>query len=230
MNRQEPQSDESVTLTVGGIRYNTTTRILVRYPDTLLGRMYKDDILKKFTGTNNYTFGRDGRVFHYILEFYKTGNISWPDEESPTDTTSNYTSTTSITNNSDDNYISNNNNNNKITRQQIEKEMLFFDIPGAPALTEEEKLNHFASMLIEIGLKMKWFIIEYQKRIADVDVIFFDGKSDESHLAYGRARAYQFQVDGFTLLTGYQKEIQDCMNKIAPKLGVDLDIEKHRAT
>ncbi|CAG8438725.1 7861_t:CDS:2 [Ambispora gerdemannii] len=154
MNHQQPQSDEPVTLTVGGIKYETITQTLARYPETLLGQMYKDSVMKRMTGTNNYAFDRD----------------------------------------------------------------------------EEEKLNDFISMLVEIGLKLKWFMMEYKKKVADVDVMVFDGKSDESHCTYGKARAYRFQVDGFTLLTEYQKEIQDRMKKIAPKLNAFLEIEKKRAT
>ncbi|CAG8531717.1 347_t:CDS:2 [Ambispora gerdemannii] len=74
---------ERVILNVGGIKYETYRNTLTAYPDTLLGTMFQErnqQILHPIDKENNeYFFDRNGRAFHYIMEFYRTGQLIWED-------------------------------------------------------------------------------------------------------------------------------------------------------
>lgn len=55
---------------------------MTAYPETLLGAMFHErnkDMLHPTNG-NEYFFDRNGRAFHYIMEFYRTGENLWPGE------------------------------------------------------------------------------------------------------------------------------------------------------
>ncbi|RHZ67059.1 hypothetical protein Glove_303g148 [Diversispora epigaea] len=67
---------EEIILNVGGTRYKTKRSTLTKYPNTLLGQM----ILNPSNYNEEYFLDRNGRAFHYILEFYRTGKPLWPDE------------------------------------------------------------------------------------------------------------------------------------------------------
>ncbi|CAG8645583.1 9023_t:CDS:2, partial [Ambispora gerdemannii] len=69
---------QKIILNVGGIKYETFRSTLTAYPDTLLGTMFADrnDQLLKPINANEYFFDRNGRAFHYIMEYYRTGSLS----------------------------------------------------------------------------------------------------------------------------------------------------------
>ncbi|CAG8474607.1 3965_t:CDS:2 [Paraglomus brasilianum] len=73
-------SDERIVLNVGGIKYETTLSTLLAYPDTFLGRMFqkRNDELAHPTNNNEYFIDRDGHVFRYVLQYYRTGKIIYP--------------------------------------------------------------------------------------------------------------------------------------------------------
>ncbi|CAG8798628.1 14896_t:CDS:2, partial [Gigaspora rosea] len=82
-DKQLLSSDPRIILNVGGIRYETYRSTLLAYPLTLLGTMFqsRNDSLLQPSNTglhNEYFFDRNGYVFRYILEFYRTGKILWP--------------------------------------------------------------------------------------------------------------------------------------------------------
>ncbi|CAG8476725.1 11292_t:CDS:2 [Funneliformis mosseae] len=72
--------NERIILNVGGIKYETYRSTLTAYPDTLLGTMFqqRNHALLHPMNDNEYFIDRNGRAFHYILEFYRTGEILWP--------------------------------------------------------------------------------------------------------------------------------------------------------
>ncbi|RIA89236.1 BTB/POZ protein [Glomus cerebriforme] len=96
---------ERIILNVGGIKYETYRSTLTAYPDTLLGTMFqqRNHALLHPTNNNEYFIDRNGRAFHYILEFYRTGEILWPSYED--------------------------NDNETITRKELLKELDYFQIP-----------------------------------------------------------------------------------------------------
>ncbi|CAG8534131.1 13179_t:CDS:2 [Gigaspora rosea] len=76
--------NERIILNVGGIKYETYRSTLTAYPDTLLGTMFqaRNHSLLHPTNDNEYFIDRNGRAFHYILEFYRTGEVIWPNDDS----------------------------------------------------------------------------------------------------------------------------------------------------
>ncbi|KAG9297475.1 hypothetical protein G9A89_020877 [Geosiphon pyriformis] len=71
--------EERIILNVRGVKYETERSILTAYPETLLGTMFqkRNSQLLQATNLNEYSIDRDGMTFHYIMEYYKTGQISW---------------------------------------------------------------------------------------------------------------------------------------------------------
>ncbi|CAG8685568.1 4387_t:CDS:1, partial [Gigaspora rosea] len=63
--------------------YETYRSTLTQYPKTLLGAMFQErnDAMLHPTNGNEYFFDRNGRAFHYIMEFYRTGENVWPGED-----------------------------------------------------------------------------------------------------------------------------------------------------
>ncbi|KAG9307088.1 hypothetical protein G9A89_016916 [Geosiphon pyriformis] len=72
--------EERVVLNVGGVKYETYRATLTAYPHTRLGRLFKN---KKKTPSNRdeHFFDRNGHAFHYILEYYRTGRITFPRDD-----------------------------------------------------------------------------------------------------------------------------------------------------
>src|SRR4051794_30789494 len=54
---------------------------LTAYPDTLLGIMFSERNKEMMhpTNGNEYFFDRDGYLFRYILQYYRTGKVHWPE-------------------------------------------------------------------------------------------------------------------------------------------------------
>ena len=65
-------------------QYETTRSALTAYPETTLGTMFNPEnetLLKPaYPGGNEYFLDRNGHVFYYIMEFYRTGEITWIDD------------------------------------------------------------------------------------------------------------------------------------------------------
>ncbi|CAG8601235.1 15580_t:CDS:2 [Acaulospora morrowiae] len=83
MSIELDKHDKRIILNVGGFRYETLCSTLRAYPQTLLGTMFheRNNALLHPTNGNEYFFDRNGRAFHYILEYYRTGEIVWPNDE-----------------------------------------------------------------------------------------------------------------------------------------------------
>ncbi|CAG8541481.1 8301_t:CDS:2 [Ambispora gerdemannii] len=76
-------SKERIILNVGGIKYETYRTTLTRYPDTRLGLLF-DENNKNFnrptSGNDEYFIDRDGHMFRYILQFYRTEKMPLPED------------------------------------------------------------------------------------------------------------------------------------------------------
>ncbi|KAG9304483.1 hypothetical protein G9A89_020047 [Geosiphon pyriformis] len=73
-------TDERIVLNVGGVKYETYRSTLTTYPTTLLGTMFqqRNKELLRPTNGNEYFFDRDGELFRFIMQFYRTGEFIWP--------------------------------------------------------------------------------------------------------------------------------------------------------
>ncbi|KAG9299944.1 hypothetical protein G9A89_009672 [Geosiphon pyriformis] len=112
--------EERIVVNVGGVKYETYRSTFTAYPTTLLGIMFheRNSALLHPVNGNEHFIDRDGHLFWYILQFYRTGKIYWPDERSSS------------------NSNSSNHNLLPISREALEDEMDYFQIPGTPRDTE----------------------------------------------------------------------------------------------
>nr|CAG8478031.1 2348_t:CDS:2 [Entrophospora candida] len=116
-------NNERVILNVGGLKYETYRSTLKKYPDTLLGMLFQDknkQFLEAMNG-NEYFIDRNGYAFRYILEYYRNGEIYWPNE------------------NSDENSHS----FTTVSRRELRAELDFFQIPVDISINAP--LNQFVS-------------------------------------------------------------------------------------
>ncbi|KAI3357621.1 hypothetical protein L3Q82_016028 [Scortum barcoo] len=80
----EPMSTP-VTLNVGGHLYTTSLSTLQRYPDSMLGAMFRGDFPTTRDSQGNYFIDRDGTLFRYILNFLRTSELTLPVDFTETD-------------------------------------------------------------------------------------------------------------------------------------------------
>jgi hypothetical protein len=67
-----------IRLNIGGTIYDTDEVTLKKFPETLLGAMMTSS--KAMTNNRNeFFFDRDGTLFQYIINYYKTGKIEIPE-------------------------------------------------------------------------------------------------------------------------------------------------------
>ncbi|CAG8503612.1 9295_t:CDS:2 [Ambispora leptoticha] len=78
------EQEEAIILNVNGVKYETYRSTLTKYPKTLLGTMFqkRNSALVQPKNHNEYAINRDGIIFHYILEFYQTGKLTWAGPQS----------------------------------------------------------------------------------------------------------------------------------------------------
>ena len=79
------QRNSPVTLNVGGHLYTTTLSTLQRYPDSMLGAMFRGDFPTTKDSKGNYFIDRDGTLFRYILNFLRTSELTLPSDFSEKD-------------------------------------------------------------------------------------------------------------------------------------------------
>lgn len=78
----ERVSSSGVTVNVGGIVYTTSMQSLVRFPNSLLGRMFTQDNRHNLQrdGDNRIFIDANGRMFRHILDFLRRGDVYLSDE------------------------------------------------------------------------------------------------------------------------------------------------------
>ncbi|XP_062600723.1 BTB/POZ domain-containing protein KCTD6-like [Saccostrea cucullata] len=79
------EKSEVILLNVGGYIYNTTRATLVKYPNSTLGLMMKEDTLFSKDQDGNFFIDRDGQMFRYILNFCRSGKLCLPQQFSDYD-------------------------------------------------------------------------------------------------------------------------------------------------
>ncbi|CAG8720789.1 3540_t:CDS:2 [Dentiscutata erythropus] len=73
-------SKEKIILNIGGKKYETLRSTFTAQPKTLLGKIFqnKNEYMKYLINENEYFFDRNGEMFYYILEFFRTGKLLCP--------------------------------------------------------------------------------------------------------------------------------------------------------
>jgi len=77
-------SSEIIYLNVGGIKYSTTRNTLCKYPQSMLGVMFSQDMDEEPAQLDKdgyYFIDRNGEIFEYILQFLRSADISLPTDE-----------------------------------------------------------------------------------------------------------------------------------------------------
>ncbi|CAG8448020.1 BTB/POZ protein [Gigaspora rosea] len=133
--------EKSIILNVGGIKYETYRSTLVAYPETYLGTMFADRNVELLNPINEkeYFIDRDGNLFRYIIQFYRTGKIYWP-----------------LSKNNLQYYLeSESKSTTPITIQELEDELDFYQIPfNKQEISSNiivEKLDNFVAALIKVA-------------------------------------------------------------------------------
>ncbi|CAG8804539.1 31981_t:CDS:2 [Gigaspora margarita] len=141
-------SRERIILNVGGVRYETYRSTLIAYPTTLLGAMFADRNKELLCPVNGEHFiDRDGQLFRYILQFYRTGKMFWNDAHLTSTLSNDITSTIPI------------------SREELFSEIDYFQLPiplpisqSEPPLLSQQAQKAAASKLDE-------FIQSFQRSI-----------------------------------------------------------------
>ncbi|CAG8490796.1 14032_t:CDS:1 [Acaulospora colombiana] len=162
------------------------------------------------TNENEYFFDRDGTIFRYIMQFYRTGEIFWPEE---TD------------------FITDPSQNLYITRRELELELDYFQIPvpgrggidktGAVSLVDgflsalDSVANHVvkkynATILIQFRLGM----IEYD---VDQDIELLVKEILEP-----------FKLVGYKILSKFNREIASYLAKNHSSLNSKVVRKSHK--
>ncbi|CAG8613198.1 680_t:CDS:2, partial [Scutellospora calospora] len=150
-------SQERIMLNVGG--YETYCSTLIAYPTTLLGTMFADRNSELLCPVNGEHFiDRDGQLFRYILQFYRTGKIYWHDIQLTNSLPSDITSTT--------------HNLMPISRENIFSEIDYFQLPIPLPLSQNEPplLSQHAQKAA--ASKLDEFIQSFQKCIFEAMQFF----------------------------------------------------------
>jgi len=70
--------NELIRLNIGGEQYTTSRTTLMRYPDSMLGKMLGGKMRTSIDEHGCFFIDRDGAMFRYILNFLRSGRLSLP--------------------------------------------------------------------------------------------------------------------------------------------------------
>ena len=68
-----------MSLNVGGTHYTTSMSTLMKYPDSMFGRMLNSSIDSEKDENGAYFIDRDGPLFRHVLNFMRNGTLSLPE-------------------------------------------------------------------------------------------------------------------------------------------------------
>jgi len=73
-------SGDIIYLNVGGMKYCTSKNTLTKYPLSMLGAMFSQNISSSIDRDGCYFIDRNGKVFEYILQFLRSDQLILPDD------------------------------------------------------------------------------------------------------------------------------------------------------
>ncbi|CAG8558167.1 7804_t:CDS:2 [Ambispora gerdemannii] len=204
--------EEKIILNVGGVKYETYKSTFTAYPDTLLGTMFQEhnsSMLHPANG-NEYFFDRNGKAFHYIMEFYRTGKFLYISELK-----------------------------DGTTRDEIQAEFDFFQINILKSKRDEfleesqrceaNAYNILAQELDSLVTKIVGFIIWNIERgySAELEFTFYSGKLNVKPSSVFNFRS--FEKTGYLLVDNYKNEIQKFLTFRFPsaKIAISKGLEEY---
>ncbi|CAG8603175.1 2045_t:CDS:2, partial [Acaulospora morrowiae] len=152
-------NEERIVLNVGGIKYETLRSTLTAYPETLLGTMFSErnqEMLHPVNG-NEYFIDRNGRAFHYIMEFYRTGKHTWDPDIGHQHLKSESNSIECLV----------------VTKKELDEELDYFQIPIPNILQLREFYIDLAKDIGKIVTVTSDLIYEAIKRLESQIIIIF---------------------------------------------------------
>ncbi|CAG8605006.1 4404_t:CDS:1 [Dentiscutata erythropus] len=131
-------------------------------PKTLLGTMFQDrnKCMRHPMNGNEYFFDRNSEAFYYIMEFYRTGKLTLPNESG------------------------------KVTYKQLEEELDYFQIPfDKPAVIcssilgiIRNNIDNLISAFEELIIRCcKYFINHIKLELKNNEIHIINDKSDNRH-------------------------------------------------
>ncbi|CAG8449411.1 8635_t:CDS:2 [Cetraspora pellucida] len=182
-------TNERIILNVGGIKYETYRSTLTAHPETLLGTMFQErnQSLLQPTNNNEYFFDRDGHLFRYIMQFYRTGEIFWPDESYFTDSSPFY-----------------------VSRRELDLELDYFQIPS-PGRGEIDKFGVVTlvdSFLVALDTLVNQVVKKYHVPINvnfSLGLIECETDDDVKDIAFDILSP--FKLIGYKILSKFNKEV-----------------------
>ena len=71
-------TNEPITLNIGGIKYQTTLTTISKYRDCLIYKMFDGSFSLKPNKDGSYFIDRNGKYFEYILDYLRNGTLNIP--------------------------------------------------------------------------------------------------------------------------------------------------------
>ncbi|CAG8434807.1 4190_t:CDS:2 [Scutellospora calospora] len=190
-------SNERIILNVGGIKYETYRSTLTAHPETLLGTMFQErnQSLLHPTNNNEYFFDRDGHLFRYIMQFYRTGEIFWPEES----------------------YFT----NSYVSRRELDLELDYFQIPY-PGRSGIDNLGIVAlvdSFLIALDTLVNQVVKKYHVPInVNFSLGLIEYGIDQDVEPFASEILSPFKLVGYKILSKFDREVATYIKKQHPYL------------
>ncbi|CAJ0628930.1 11557_t:CDS:2 [Entrophospora sp. SA101] len=228
--------NDHIILNVGGIKYETYRSTLTSYPKTLLGTMFADrnKCLLRPINDNEYFIDRNGYVFYYIIEFYRTGKIFWKEHNSnhlrllqqnkhkDINHSGAITATTPIIPDA-----------KLITREELEEELHYFQIPLSCIWTslKQRAISYKIDLFVE-ALRDVYFEIlsefetkveiKFRRNKLQPHIVTFSSDSSDLICKLILNIINPFESCGYTLLDKFGTEIGCYLKNTIPDLHWEL--------
>ncbi|KAG9284964.1 hypothetical protein G9A89_009774 [Geosiphon pyriformis] len=203
------ERDERIVLNIGGRKYETYRSTLTAYPGTLLGTMFqaRNQELLHPENLNEYFFDRNGDAFHYVLEYYRTGQILWqPPPEVPTPSSSSSSSPS-------------------VSYTELQQELVYFQIP-IPENQIEIAHKAGGELLDEFAYALKDLICAAIGKLIDRLAITFyrDGSPMECAIAInGDEKLRKFSKNGYCIVNYFCEDLKKYLESVFPRMLMKLD-------
>ncbi|CAG8455181.1 13396_t:CDS:2 [Acaulospora morrowiae] len=164
-----------IILNVGGVKYETRRSTLTAHPSTLLGTMFqqRNQTMLHPTNGNEYFIDRDGKLFRYVLQFYRTNKVIFPEPGV-----------------------------DHINREELEKEYDYFQLPHVVSPTSVvEPPNKSSPIRKLVSRKLDEFVSALRTIILEVSRSMLDASLDDFNVTITITFSKDGLAGGMTSLT-----------------------------